>query len=271
MTEKPKRQALIPVSTDTIMFYDRPIVAVTVEDGRVFVVLPWLCQGLDLDVTAQTRRIERSPVIHDDELQLVLVETEGGQQELLGLDLKMVAHFLSTIDPLRVSEEKRPRVVLFQRECATVLYEHFARKATQSRAVQIADPQLLEVIAQYENLKAIAQVFLDHLLSLTGQNNQVLDILANLSEKQEITGKAVASLTVRITPAQQEKIRSAVDKIVETTQLNHAKVFKAIHQRFYVAKYEDLPCEVFEQVMTFLRQMWRQLTSPEKPEQGNLF
>jgi hypothetical protein len=259
-----------------IPFLDEILLAALGADGEAYVPVTPFATRLGLGRPAsQLDRIKRDDTMSEC-LCKMQISTPGGKQLMQCLRVDMLALWLAGIRESAVKESIRPQLKWYKKEAAKAIINHFKDLAiTQSSnalvTVKTPDSQLAEVIAQYENLKAITQTVLDHLLSLTGQNNQVIDILTGLSEKQEITAMAVTNLTVRITPAQQEKIKSAVDKIVEDTPLNHAKVFNAIHQRFYVAKYEDLPCEKFEEVMTFLRQLWRQLTSPDKPEQGNLF
>lgn len=42
-------EVLIPVEQDTIPFYGHELVAVLLEDGRIAVVLRWVCEGLRLN------------------------------------------------------------------------------------------------------------------------------------------------------------------------------------------------------------------------------
>lgn len=47
----------IPVEQDTIPFYGHELVAVLLEDGRIAVVLRWVCEGLRLNQQSQLRSI----------------------------------------------------------------------------------------------------------------------------------------------------------------------------------------------------------------------
>ncbi len=44
---------LVPSEQDTVTFYGHDLVAVRLPDGRIAVVLRWLCDGLGLNVEAQ--------------------------------------------------------------------------------------------------------------------------------------------------------------------------------------------------------------------------
>lgn len=50
-------QALIPVEQNTILFRGKPLVVVRLIDGRLGVVLRWICENLHLGTKAQAQRI----------------------------------------------------------------------------------------------------------------------------------------------------------------------------------------------------------------------
>jgi hypothetical protein len=70
-------QPLVPVDQQTLTFYGKPLVVVRLADGRVGAVLRWFCDNLQLDSSAQIRRIRRTEEIVDD-LVDVQIQTEAG-------------------------------------------------------------------------------------------------------------------------------------------------------------------------------------------------
>src|SRR5215471_18045172 len=74
-------EALESVEQETIMFYGKPIVTVTLADGRRGIVLRWMCEGLEVDTQAQVRRLRRSPTTHED-VWPVRVDTESARQTM---------------------------------------------------------------------------------------------------------------------------------------------------------------------------------------------
>ncbi|MEO9059394.1 MAG: phage antirepressor N-terminal domain-containing protein [Ktedonobacteraceae bacterium] len=121
MEREDESQELIPIDQQTLTFYDKPLVVVRLADGRSGVVLRWLCDNLQLDPTAQVRRIRRTEAISDD-LITVRIQTDGGLQNMPTLVLHAVPFWLAGIDPKRVKEDIRPAILRYQREVVDVLY-----------------------------------------------------------------------------------------------------------------------------------------------------
>lgn len=117
-----------PVERETVMFYGRPIVAVRLDNGRVAVLMRWLCEGMGLHPQAQVRRIQRTESLAQ-ELVYVWMETEGSAvHDMPALMLEVPPGWLAGIDTKRVSPEMHDTVLSYQREAYAVLYDHFARK-----------------------------------------------------------------------------------------------------------------------------------------------
>ena len=116
-----EEQELIPIEQQTLTFYGKPIVVVRLPDGRPGVVLRFICENLQLESSAQVRRIRRTEAIADD-LVYTRIETEGGPQIAPTLVLHAVPFWLAGIDAKRVREEIRPDIIRYQREVVDVLY-----------------------------------------------------------------------------------------------------------------------------------------------------
>ncbi|HLY31838.1 MAG TPA: phage antirepressor N-terminal domain-containing protein [Ktedonobacterales bacterium] len=108
---------LIPIEQESVPFYNRTLIAVKLADGRICAVLRWLCEGLQLDMSAQLQRIKRKTAVADG-LVTVRIETEGGPQSQSALTLDVLPGWLFGIDENRVKPEVRQDVIVFQRECA---------------------------------------------------------------------------------------------------------------------------------------------------------
>jgi hypothetical protein len=81
--------ALDPIEQDTVNFYEHPLVAVRLADGRICAVLRWLCDGLRLDPSGQLERIQRKTALAEG-LVRVRVDTVGGQQSMPALTLDVL-------------------------------------------------------------------------------------------------------------------------------------------------------------------------------------
>src|SRR5690348_10478533 len=91
------RDVLVPVEQVAIPFYGRTLVAVRLSDGRICAVLRWLCEGMQLEITAQVRRIRRKTALRED-LVSVQVDTAGGPQPMAALTLHGLPGWLYGVD-----------------------------------------------------------------------------------------------------------------------------------------------------------------------------
>jgi len=69
-------KALEPVEQEEVAFHQQNIIAVRLADGRICVVLRWICESLKLAPNPQVRRIERTATLAG-ELVRVKVQTKG--------------------------------------------------------------------------------------------------------------------------------------------------------------------------------------------------
>lgn len=95
-------------------------------DGKVWVSVRRMCEALEVDPDAQRKRladVERSPWACT--VMMAVHDTTGRRQDAFCLDLDSVPMWLATIDSSRVASHLREKIVLFQREAAKALRDHF--------------------------------------------------------------------------------------------------------------------------------------------------
>jgi hypothetical protein len=296
---KQAREVLIPVEQDTVPFYERELVAVLLEDGRICAVLRWLCDGLHLDPSGQIERIRRKTALADG-LVTVRVETPGGPQTMPALTLDVLPGYLFTIDENRINPAARPDVILFQRECAKVLADHFARKRGAAlpallspQSVVSVDPrlasQVTQIVEQIDTLSGAVNLMREHLAALlalpgqvsglSDQMSQAVAMLESLAERQDAAEMRVAQIdarTQRLTPAHARAVQEMVDRIVRETKrlpqpLTYATIYGRLKHRFRVGSYSEVADSHFDELMAYLRDELRRSTSGDAPEQGSLF
>jgi antirepressor protein len=265
---------LIPVDQDTVPFYGRDLVAVRLPDGQICAVLRWLCDGLSLNIQSQLRHI-RGRVVLSDGLRAVRVETEGGPQAMPALTLDVLPSWLCSIDERRVKEEARADVIRFQRECAKVLAEHFARKAqaalpaptalvpSEPTPTQPAAPapdaprdawrtyhqgmlawlNWLDDMDRWQNL---TEVQLDeHEERLRDHDRQIGELHSRVEGTEELSrvlAEALARLGPQtLTPAHQATIKHQAARLHELAGLAYATIYSDLTAAFHVGKYSDIP------------------------------
>src|SRR5258708_5049252 len=145
--EKPQKASqqpvLEPVLQEDIPFYDHIITAVRFEDGRIAVVLRWVCEVLGLDPQGQVQRAERTAAIAGELLRAKVKPRQtgsrgGGVQPMPVLTLRGFPTWILGIHPGDVKDDPaqpgraeriRQMIIAYQVEAVDVLYNHFALKA----------------------------------------------------------------------------------------------------------------------------------------------
>lgn len=126
-----------------ITFHDSVVTAFRHDDGRIMVALQSICTPMGLDTEAQRQKLSnagRCPWARGRTFVMQVHDVTGKLNDLYVVDLKILPMWLATITASRVRKELRPKVELFQNECAEVLERHFLaprkpQPATSSSAI----------------------------------------------------------------------------------------------------------------------------------------
>ncbi len=280
-------EVLVPVERDTISFYTHPLVAVRLADGRIGVVLRWLCDGLQLEPTAQIRRIRRTEAIAE-ELLSVRVNTEGGAQVMPALTLRALPFWLAGITPARVAEELRPVILAYQREVVDTLYQHFSQRPSQLTAPPTLvpsepitqperPPQDAPALAQAEYHEAMAvwlrwRVDIEAWQQRTDQRQTALEQRMDSAEGMlHLVPELLERLGPQtLSPEHQHTIQSGVKRLHELTGRAYGTLWTELGASFHVAKYDQIPESRWEEVAEWLRTRITR-AGGQAPEQGSLF
>jgi hypothetical protein len=135
-----------------------PLVRVRVEDeeilagyeagsgepeDNVWVIIKRVCEGLGIDDWRQGQKLKGKPWATTN-MKLVVAE-DGKTREMLCISLRSLPLWLATIEPSRVAEAVRPRLLAFQIRCREVLYKHFfggGASLTANDVIRIVDERL---------------------------------------------------------------------------------------------------------------------------------
>lgn len=110
-----------------IPFYEDRLVTVQGEDG-VYVAMKPICEALGIDLSNNLKRLKgREKVIC-----VVNITTQVGSQgrSLACIPLSRLAFWLALLNPNSVSEQIKPKLERYQRECADKLDRHFRKLET---------------------------------------------------------------------------------------------------------------------------------------------
>ncbi len=273
MAEQPEKenqqQALEPLEQETIPFHGEQIVAVRLADGRICVVLRWICGSLALDSQAQVRRIERTASTAG-ELVRVRVQTRGGKQTMPAITLRGFSPWVLGINPNEVrsdnpAEDERIRalIVAYQEEAKDVLYEYFVAKqrpalssprtaiipAEPSKPVQEPglDATEAEQAGYYEQLGLwyLWKAALLHAQAWRDEVNEWRGSMESRLESREAMTDLIPEILERLGPEtlsvqHQRQLQAYVRRLHEASGRAYATVYDDLKTAFGKPRYQEL-------------------------------
>ncbi len=288
-----QQEALIPVEQETIRFHGEEIIAVRLDDGRICVVVRWICKSLNLKASSQISKI-RNTTSTASELVRVIVKTKGGPQRVAAITLKGFPVWMLTINPNEAQDEHiKSLIVAYQEEAKDVLYQHFVNKA-RAHPTLPAPSNATTVIQPTEPMKpapeADDQTLMTYYEDLAvwalwkasqhGQQwrGQVQGQLESLQTQLE-NGKAVTDLIPEIlqrlgpetiTPEHQRQVQAYVKQLHEAGGKAYATIYDDLRRAFNKPRYQELLEAEWSQVQRwFLTQIERTKKMKQKETKNN--
>ncbi len=273
------QQSLEPVLQEDIPFRGHTITAVRLIDGRIAVVLRWICEILSLDPQGQVQRIQRTAAIADELLRVKVQPRVGGEKPRRGggpqvmpvLTLRGFSPWILGINPNEVEEDSNNRgqaeriremIIAYQVEAIDVLYSHFMQKAarisaapSESRTIIIpatkpqepgpeADDQ--ELTAYYEDVAIWAQwKASQHAQKWRSQVQGQLESLQIQLESEKAVTDIIPDILARLGPPristeQQKNIRGMVKRLTEVSGIRYQTIYWELAQAFQVPRYDEI-------------------------------
>lgn len=112
----------------SVPFHGDTITCIETPEG-VFVPLKPLCEGINLDFSAQYRRMNRDLGLWG--IAVMATPSALGGQEMACIPVNRIAAWLFSMDASRVKPEVQERLRLYQREAADVLDRHFRQLGSE--------------------------------------------------------------------------------------------------------------------------------------------
>lgn len=136
-------------SLTEIPFHNQSIPAYQNEDGEAYVALKPICENIGIDFNGQYQRLKRA-----EWATMCMTHTvgaDGKTRDMTAIDRQTFTMWLATIDTPRIKDEDAKRlVVLYQREAAKVLEQHFFGKRQQTMMDEQSLREMVEVGARLE-------------------------------------------------------------------------------------------------------------------------
>jgi hypothetical protein len=245
-----------------IDFYGDRIYAVEELDSRrVYVPVAGLCDNLGIDRPSQMQRIQEHAVLGSGLVTLPL-RSGGGIQETQCLRLDLIPFWLAGINARRVRADVRDKLVLYQRECADVLWDAFRPSGQPSTAALEATAPLSPAAQAYEMAMAIATVARQQ-MRLEAQMTQVAATLTDHAERIEALELTLAPKHA-ISEAQATELAQAIKTVARALGARSGRneyggVYGQLYREFGITSYKSLRVDKFQEAMDWLRDWYRQI------------
>jgi hypothetical protein len=253
----------------TVSFYGDNIVAVQdAINGVIYVPVGRLCDNLGIQRRNQIDRLRNHEVLAQG-LSSVMVQTEGGPQETECLRLDLIPLWLTTINPKRVSDAVREKLVRYQIEAASVLWAAFRNDILPANELA-AQPRprsgaelALDIATAIQHL---AQQQLEIERSLEGVHGRMDGMARFLRDFAQSTDARLSSLELQLNPQaaiseeQAAELALAVKAVGQalansgSKQNGYQVVYGELYRRYRVSSYKNLPRAKYAEVLEWLHQ-----------------
>ncbi len=274
---------LNPVEQRTVVLTpdgDDEILAARTEASEIYLPIRPICAALGVSWTTQYRKVRADDVLMES-VRTLRLQTRGGPQNLVCMDIESIPMWLAGIEPSRVRADLRDRLKSYKRWVRKVVYEAFARETGLESArgtgrtptESNSDAQALEHIAQmaeaiavmarqqlafeqhvdtrFSTLDTQMTVLVEGQDTLTGRLDQAAAVVGSLLKRVgSIEGLVAPGQVINETQAAEISALvkaiatelAAVDK--ETGQKGrnpYQAVFGELYRRFRVSSYHNIP------------------------------
>ena len=258
-----------------VPFHGDEIVAVQQVDGTIYVLFGRLCDNLGVLRPRQVERVQEHVVLNEGFVKLI-VQTDGGPQEVQCLRLDLLPLWLTSIQANRTKPEVQERLIRYQREAAGVLWQAFKPQLVRDDAPltqesNLAINQLEQIVEQSRAMQRMAEEQITIIRrmdaaarAVKGLQTDVADIHVRLGVLEDKINPAAY-----IADTQSSEVAAKVKALAEwlTTHdksKNHYQgIYTELYRRFAVSSYKLLRREQFDSVIAFLDD-WREAGKSEE-------
>jgi hypothetical protein len=120
----------------------------------VVVAVKPIVVAMGLDWASQFKRIQRDPVLSEGVVMMTIPSESGGAQRMVCLELELIHGWLFKIDSSRIRDAKiRELVLMYQRECYSVLHNHFSQERDKlKREANETDALSLRLVSECRHI-----------------------------------------------------------------------------------------------------------------------
>ncbi len=262
----------------SVMFYGDEIIAVQEPgSGVIYVPVGRLCDNLGIQRRNQMDRLRDHEVLSQG-LATVTIGTAGGPQDAECLRLDLIPLWLTTINPKRVSEPVRAKLVRYQIEAASVLWAAFRNDILPATELAQQRPRsgaeiALDIATAIQHL---AQQQLEIERSLDGMHGRMDGMARFLRDFAQSTDSRLSALELRLDPEATISEEQAAELALavkaagqalsgkDRKQNGYQLVYGELYRRYRISSYKNLPRGKYAEVMDWLHHWHAELVDRDQ-------
>ena len=255
----------------SVEFYGDDLIAIQeVENGAIFVPLNRLCENLGIARNRQVQRIREHPVLSHG-YQALEVETGGGKQVTQCLRLDLIPLWLAGINANRVAPTVQAKLIQYQAEAATVLWQAFRPEILPSAELTSASDKSGAALA-YEIATAVQHLARQQMEIEQRLGGRIDQMARWARDFGQLVDQRLTTLELRVNPEatiteqQAAEIALAVKNVgqalvAQGSKSGYGQVYGEMYRRYSVASYKNLPLGKYGEVVSWLHQWYAELLS----------
>lgn len=262
-----------PAEQSPIPIFDTVALAVRSGDGLIWLAVNDLAVAVNVVPHAQRRRV-RANVLLRRYVREFRVQTAGGAQPQLFLQLEGVGLWVMTINTATVSDAIRDRLVWLQQHLEQAVRRAFAEAAgLPERSSDVED------LDDLSRVDAILQGLVQQQGALRGSQDKLAQTVAELAERVRTLEAQQTSEAPLISKAQRGQLYDLVLQWASQLQARNeqmtigaarATCWATFKRRFKLAEYHHLPASRYDEAIAFIRAAYRDLGGGDLPSQASL-
>ncbi|MFL5804281.1 MAG: phage antirepressor N-terminal domain-containing protein [Roseiflexaceae bacterium] len=247
----------------SITFYGEDILAIQqLDPNETYVPIAQLCERIGLDRAAQERRVRAHAVLASG-ARTLMVESENSRARALCLRADLIPLWLASVDSSSVAEPDRARLELFQRECASALWQSFRPQGFGAED-ELLPPRHEQSPAEQAYVAALGMATL-------ARHQMLIERQLNTRASRDEQGADPYAPGVAVDDKTATQLAQAVRRVAlaaaERTRRNeYGSVYNGLFRQFGIASYRRMPPSRLHEALEWLER-WRGdlMGEPEPP------
>ncbi len=220
------------------------------DGNEAWVVVKRICENLGVAPWNQIKKIQENKA-YDNLYHAIMVQQPSGAKETFCIHLDALTLWLASIQPGRVKEEVRDKLIQYQRECMTVLTAHFFGKTNTPPSPSLDGSTLgallqqnAALVANINNTSAILNQMYANMQAVEAKVGQVEKGLEAFRKERDDAKEDLLAVPEAPKAPPERSLRSLINEVVRkyaaAKGMTYRDVWNKLYREFYYRHAKDL-------------------------------